>query len=143
MGFTSTMPAIEGQVEQQKLPRLPGMPATGPAPSEVLLLFPSASFNVFEDHFVSTIWSPSAIKETSWRSAWYFHADAETNPGESDPRDDVLKFWLNVRNEDLAAVKAVQQGMESLVAIPHNIRYSPFWEDILQKFHQHIVRAMA
>lgn len=116
------------------LTRVPGMPVTGPAPTELLLLFPTTSLNLLDDHWVQTIWSPVSVKETRWRSTWYF---AEEDDAKRAAQRDVIDFWLKVRGEDLEVVLSTQRGHEVGLGTP--IRFSPFWEYILQYFQRHIV----
>lgn len=137
MGFVSVMPYRESEGRGTALPRVPGMPATGPAPSEIFLLYPSVSLNLIDNHFVRTIWRYDNVRQTSWRSTWHFAPGADRAACE-----EVVGLWLEVRGEDLGAVAAVQAGMESRTDGAVETRYSPFWEPILQHFHLHVARGL-
>ena len=142
MGFRSVMPAENPDHPELALPRLPGMPATGPTPTEIFLMFPNVSFNILENHLVHTIWSFASPRETRWKSTWYFAPGATaTDPGKA-ACEEVVKFWQQVRREDLGAVISVQAGIESRTGHPVETRYSPFWEPILQHFHRRIARGL-
>ena len=74
------------------------------------------------------------MKETRWRSTWYF---AEDEDAQRVAQRDVIDFWLKVRGEDLEVVLSTQRGHEVGLDIP--IRFSPFWEYILQYFQRQVV----
>ena len=142
MGFRSVMPPENPDHPELALPRLPGMPAIGPTPTEIFLMFPNVSFNILENHLVHTIWTIVAPRETRWKSTWYFAPGATATDAGRSMCDDVVKFWQQVRREDLGAVLAVQAGLESRTTEPVETRYSPFWEPILQHFHRRIARGL-
>ncbi|MET4806191.1 aromatic ring-hydroxylating dioxygenase subunit alpha [Limibacillus sp. MBR-115] len=142
MGFRSVMSDDNPDHPPMTLPRVPGMPTEGAAPTEICLLFPSVSLNILDNHFVRTIWTFDSVKETSWKSDWMFAPGAaETEQGKADCNG-VVDFWLDVRKEDLGAVVSVQAGLESKTDFPIQTRYSPFWEPILQHFHLHIAKGL-
>ncbi len=140
MGFRSVMPVEDVDASKPSLPRLPGMPQTGPAPTEIFLMFPNLSCNILDTHLVYTIWNLAAAKETGWKSTWYFAPGAADSQSGKALCNDVVDFWKKVRREDMGAILAVQSGLESRACEPIETRYSPFWEPILQHFHLKIVK---
>jgi choline monooxygenase len=143
MGFRSPMPTAAAEGSGPALPRLPGMPAAGKALSEIFLLFPNVSFNILDNHLVTTIWTYASVKETRWKSTWYFAPGATASASGKALSDNVVVFWEKVRSEDLGAVLAVQAGLESWPSARIETRYSPFWEPILQHFHKRIATGLA
>jgi choline monooxygenase len=140
MGFVGALPSADQSAPAPVLPRVPGMPATGPASTDIFLLFPSTSINMLEDHVVRTIWTPVSATETRWRSAWYFAGD----PGQSETMrkacEDIVAFWHEIRAEDLSAILRVQKGLSSMDSAPKRIRFAPYWEEIVRHFQRHIAR---
>jgi len=127
---------------EMALPRLPGMPESGPAPTEIFLLFPSVSLNILDNHMVRTIWTFGSHKETRWKSTWHFAPGAADSEEGKTLCQDVVDFWDNVRKEDLRAVLSVQAGLQSRTDEPIITRYSPFWEPILQHFHRRLTQGL-
>lgn len=142
MGFRSVVSEDSADHPPMSLPRLPGMPAEGMAPTEIFLMFPSVSLNILDNHFVRTIWRFDSVKETSWKSDWMFAPGAAETPQGKADCDAVVKFWGDVRAEDLGAVLSVQAGLESQANVSIETRYSPFWEPILQHFHLHLGKGL-
>jgi choline monooxygenase len=142
MGFRSVTPEEKPAQAGTNLPRLPGMPSTGPAPTEILLMFPNVSFNIFDNHLVQTIWTLASYKETRWKSSWYFAPGAADSASGRTLCQGVVDFWEKIRREDLGSVLSVQAGLESRTAEPIETRYSPFWEPIIQYFHTRVAKAL-
>jgi choline monooxygenase len=142
MGFTGALPAVGEDGPAPALPRVPGMPSTGPAPADIVLLFPSTSINVMDDHVVRTIWTPVSPTETRWRSAWYFAGDACRSDTMRKTCEEIVEFWHDIRTEDLGALLRVQKGLSSWDSSPKEIKFAPFWEEIVRNFQRHIVRRL-
>ncbi len=140
MGFTGALPANSAAEPSPVLQRVPGMPTTGPGPVDIMLLFPSTTINVLEDHVVRTIWTPISPTQTRWRSAWYFVGDASKSDAMRATCDSIVAFWHEIRSEDLGALLRVQKGLSSWDSSAKEIRFSPFWEEILRYFQRHIAR---
>lgn len=138
MGFSSVMPEDVDDHPEIALKRLPGMPATGKAPTEIFLIFPNLSVNILDNHLVRTIWTPVSPDETRWRSSWYFAPGTSDTDSGRRLGNDVIAFWEKVRSEDLRAVISVQAGLKSQTGAAIATRYSPFWEPILQHFHARV-----
>lgn len=143
MGFVGALPDGDDDEGEAPLPRVPGMPATGPAPSEIFLLFPTTSINVMDNHVVRTIWTPVSTTQTRWRSTWYFAPQVFASDTMRKACDEIVKFWHVVRDEDLAAVLAVQKGHASWDSSPKEIQFSPFWEEIVRNFQRHVAERLA
>ena len=142
MGFRSVMPEDNPDHPSLDIPRLPGMPGDGVAPTEIFLLFPLVSMNILDNHLVRTIWTPVSHLETRWRSTWHFAPGAADTEEGAKQCDSIVDFWISVREEDLDAVMAVQRGMESIVPPTVQTRYSPFWEPILVHFHRKVAQSL-
>jgi choline monooxygenase len=143
MGFTGVLPSAgTSDSAASILPRIPGMPPSGPASADIVLLFPLTTINILDDHVVRTIWTPISATETRWRSAWYFVDDALESEAGRAACQQIVEFWHEIRSEDLAALLRVQRGLSSWDSAPKEIRFAPFWEEIVQYFQRHIVRRL-
>jgi choline monooxygenase len=142
MGFEGILPDDDDSAVSP-LPRVPGMPETGPASSDIFLLFPATSINVMDTHIVRTIWTPVSVSQTRWRSCWYFAPEVQKDKNLRKLADEIVAFWHEVRQEDLAAVLAVQKGLSSFEVAPTEIRFSPFWEEIVRHFQRHVAERLA
>jgi choline monooxygenase len=142
MGFVGVLPSAVENAPAPLLPRIPGMPATGPASTDIFLLFPTTSINMLEDHVVRTLWTPISVTETRWRSAWYFATDPSQSEAVRKTCEDIVAFWHEIRAEDLSALLRVQKGLSSMDSSAKPIRLSPYWEKIVRHFQRHIVRRL-
>lgn len=143
MGMRSVVPADVDDHPDLSLPRLPGMPLDGPTPTYIFLLFPSVSINVLDNHVVRTIWSAHSPAETRWRSTWYFTGEAVESERHQAECQEIVDFWKAVRGEDQGVVTLVQRGHQSLGPGPREVRFSPFWDDLLLHFQRHLVKALS
>lgn len=143
MGFTGLLPASSEKAVASPLARLPGMPPTGAVPNDIFLLFPATAINVLEDHVVRTIWTPVSATETRWRSAWYFASDAQASEDVHRACTEIVDFWLEIRGEDLSAIRRVQRGLSSAGASAQAMKFSPFWEESVRHFQRHIARRLS
>jgi hypothetical protein len=105
-------------------------------------LFPSVSINIMDTYVVHTLWEPLSLKQTRWRSTWYFPTEIVADEKSRDACQRIVDFWMIIRGEDLAAVRRVQRGLESWDSAPRNIRFSPYWEEIVRHFQRHVVRTL-
>lgn len=142
MGFIGILPDGEEDKPLGALPRVPGMPETGPAVPDIFLMFPSTSINVMEDHIVRTLWTPVSPTETHWRSCWYFAPDAADDPALRKVCDEAVAFWLEIRHEDAPLVEEVQAGLSAWHPTPRNTVFSPYWEAIVRHFQQQVVNGL-
>ena len=142
MGFEGVLPDADEEGSEQTLPRVPGMPTNGPCSADIFLLFPTTSINVMDTHVVRTIWTPVSVTETRWRSAWYFAESAVQSDAMRKICDEIVDFWHDVRREDLGAILRVQKGLSSWDSSPKEIKFAPFWEEIVRYFQRHIVREL-
>lgn len=142
MGFEGVLPDSKPEQSDDELPRIAGMPTSGPASTDIFLMFPCTSINVMDTHVVRTLWEPISLKETRWRSTWYFPAEVVDDPKYRKACQDIMDFWMSIRAEDLVAVRAVQRGMESWNSAAREIKFSPYWEEILRHFQMQVVKAV-
>ena len=142
MGFVGLLTEGAGGAPSGPLPRVPGMPETGPAVPDIFLLFPNASINVMEDHIVRTIWTPVSPTETHWRSCWYFAPAVADDPAKKKAAEDEVAFWLEIRHEDAPLVEEVQAGLQAWHPTARNTVFSPYWEAIVQHFQKQVVAKM-
>ena len=143
MGFAGVLPSKDDDAAASPLRRIPGMPASGKATTDIFLLFPTTSVNVLEDHVVRTIWTPISAEETRWRSAWYFATDPHSSEAARKACADTVDFWHEIRGEDLSAITRVQKGLSSIGFPGKPSRFSPFWEEIVRHFQRHVARRLA
>jgi choline monooxygenase len=142
MGFEGVLPDTNSDNGGDGLPRIAGMPQTGPVSSDIFLLFPATSINVMETHLVRTLWEPTSLKQTRWRSAWYFPTEVVNDPKYRETCEEIIDFWLTIRSEDLRVVLSIQRGLESWDSAFREIKFSPYWEEIVRHFQRHVVRAL-
>lgn len=147
MGFAGSLPQVSKETPETGdpapvLPRVPGMPSTGPASADIVLLFPTTTINVMDDHVVRTIWTPVSSTETRWRSAWYFLPEALQSEPLRKACQEIVDFWHEIRAEDLSALLRVQKGLSSWDSSPSQIKFSPFWEEIVRYFQSHVVKRL-
>lgn len=142
MGFEGVLPDSKPEDNADELPRIAGMPKTGPASTDIFLMFPCTSINVMDTHVVRTLWEPASLKQTRWRSTWYFPAEVVDDAKYHKACQDIVDFWMTIRGEDLGAVLSIQRGLESWDSAARNIKFSPYWEEIVRHFQRHVVRAL-
>jgi hypothetical protein len=80
------------------------------------------------------------VETTRWHSSWYLVDDSATDDEHRGARDEMIRYWLQLRGEDRAVLSLMQQGRHSPVA--DDLRLSPFWEGPILHFHRKIVDAM-
>lgn len=141
MGFEGVLPVGNGD-DPGPLPRVPGMPATGPASADIFLLFPSTTINVMDNHVVRTIWTPVSATETRWRAAWYFMPEVFGSDAMQKVCNEIVEFWHVVRKEDLLPQLATQKALTSWDSSPKEVQFSSFWEEIVLYFQRHVVRRL-
>ncbi|HXA69427.1 MAG TPA: aromatic ring-hydroxylating dioxygenase subunit alpha [Stellaceae bacterium] len=103
-------------------------------------LFPNTQISLFGSLALRTLWVPTGVETTRWHSSWYLVDDSATDDEHRGARDEMIRYWLQLRGEDRAVLSLMQQGRHSPVA--DDLRLSPFWEGSILHFHRKIVDAL-
>jgi len=104
-------------------------------------VFPNTQISLFGSLALRTLWVPTGVETTRWHSSWYLVDGAATDDEHRAARDEMMRYWLQLRGEDRAVLTLMQRGRRSPVA--DDLRLSPFWEGAILHFHRKIVDAMA
>ncbi len=116
--------------------------AVGGARTDSLcFLFPNTQISLFGSLALRTLWVPTGVETTRWHSSWYLIDDSATDDAHRAAREEMIRYWLQLRGEDRAVLALMQQGRRSPVA--DDLMLSPFWEGGILHFHRKIVDAMA
>ena len=103
-------------------------------------VFPNTQISLFGSLALRTLWVPTGVETTRWHSSWYLVDGAATGAEHQAARAEMIRYWLQLRGEDLRVLKLMQQGRHSPVA--DDLKLSPFWEDSILHFHRKIVERM-
>ncbi|HKF73346.1 MAG TPA: aromatic ring-hydroxylating dioxygenase subunit alpha [Stellaceae bacterium] len=103
-------------------------------------VFPNTQISLFGGLALRTLWVPTGVETTLWHSSWYLVDGAATDDANRAAREEMMRYWLQLRGEDRAVLTLMQQGRRSPVA--DDLRLSPFWEGAILHFHRKIVDAM-
>jgi len=114
---------------------------TEPRTDHLCFLFPNTQIALFGGLAVHTLWIPMGLEHTRWHSSWYLVDDAATDEEHRQAREEMIRYWLQLRGEDRGVLTLMQQGRRSPVA--DDLKLSPFWEGAILHFHRKIVDAMA
>ena len=104
-------------------------------------VFPNTQISLFGSLALRTLWVPIDVETTRWHSSWYLVDDAATDEEHREAREEMIRYWLQLRGEDRGVLTLMQQGRRSPVA--DDLKLSPFWEGAILHFHRKIVDAMA
>jgi phenylpropionate dioxygenase-like ring-hydroxylating dioxygenase large terminal subunit len=104
-------------------------------------VFPNTQISLFGSLALRTLWVPTGVETTRWHSSWYLVDGAATDDEHRAAREEMMRYWLQLRGEDRAVLTLMQQGRRSPVA--DDLRLSPFWEGAILHFHRKIVDAIA
>ena len=123
-------------------PLVPLRPSAGNAArtDHLCFLFPNTQISLFGSLALRTLWVPTGVETTRWHSSWYLVDDSATDDEHRGARDEMIRYWLQLRGEDRAVLSLMQQGRHSPVA--DDLRLSPFWEGSILHFHRKIVDAL-
>jgi choline monooxygenase len=103
-------------------------------------VFPNTQISLFGGLALRTLWVPTGVETTRWHSSWYLVDGAATDAEHQGARAEMIRYWLQLRGEDLRVLRLMQQGRRSPVA--DDLKLSPFWEGAILHFHRKIVDAM-
>ena len=104
-------------------------------------VFPNTQISLFGSLALRTLWVPTDVETTRWHSSWYLVDGSATDAEHKGAREEMIRYWLQLRGEDRAVLTLMQQGRRSPLA--DDLKLSPFWEGAILHFHRKIVDAMA
>ncbi|MEA2316154.1 MAG: choline monooxygenase [Solirubrobacteraceae bacterium] len=116
----------------------PKMDTTGVVPKTFFdLVWPSTTFNVFggPSNLLLYFFEPVTTGRTYGEFHYFFGDDAD-----AEYREDLIRFFDEVGNEDLQLVESVQAGLES-GAVP-NGRLMPDTEFLIQTYQRRVYEAL-
>lgn len=114
-------------------PLAPGV-AEGDRRDSLCFLFPNAQFNMFGGLSVRTIWTALAPDRTEWRSTWYLVDDCAADDSFAQVRDEIIRSWREIREEDRRVIELMQAGRRTRMTPP--VIFVPFWEQTALRFQQ-------
>ena len=114
--------------------------AGGARTDSLCFLFPNTQISLFGSLALRTLWVPTGVDTTRWYSSWYLVDESATDEAHRAARDEMIRYWLQLRGEDRAVLTLMQQGRHSPVA--DDLKLSPFWEGGILHFHRKIVDMM-
>jgi choline monooxygenase len=123
-------------------PLVPLRPNAGNAArtDHLCFVFPNTQISLFGSLALRTLWVPTGVETTRWHSSWYLVDGAATDDEHRGAREEMIRYWLQLRGEDRGVLSLMQRGRHSPVA--DDLRLSPFWEGAILHFHRKIVDAM-
>ena len=113
----------------------------GARTDHLCFVFPNTQISLFGSLALRTLWVPTGVETTRWHSSWYLVDGAASDAQHHGARAEMIRYWLQLRGEDLRVLKLMQQGRRSPVA--DDLKLSPFWEGAILHFHRKIVDALA
>jgi choline monooxygenase len=114
--------------------------AAEPRTDHLCFVFPNTQIALFGGLAVRTLWVPMGVEHTRWHTAWYLVDGAASDDEHKSAREEMIRYWLQLRGEDKSVLSLMQQGRRSPVA--DDLKLSPFWETPILHFHRKIVEAM-
>lgn len=112
----------------------------GARTDHLTFVFPNTQISLFGSLALRTLWVPTGIDTTRWYSSWYLVDGSATDDEHRAARDEMVRYWLQLRAEDKSVLTLMQQGRRSPVA--DDLKLSPFWEGAILHFHRKIVDAL-
>ena len=103
-------------------------------------VFPNTQISLFGSLALRTLWVPTGPETSRWHSSWYLVGEAATGDTHRAAREEMMRYWLQLRGEDRNVLALMQQGRRSPVA--DDLKLSPFWEAPILHFHRKIVDTM-
>jgi choline monooxygenase len=103
-------------------------------------VFPNTQISLFGSLAVRTLWVPMSVEHTRWHTSWYLVDGAASDEEHRPAREEMVRYWLQLRGEDRGVLSLMQQGRRSPVA--DDLKLSPFWEGPILHFHRKIVDAV-
>lgn len=103
-------------------------------------LFPNTQLSLFGSVAMRTIWVPLAVDQTQWRSSWYLVDRAATDDEDAEAREEMARYWDELREEDRLVLARMQQGRRSPAA--DDLKLSPFWDGLILHFQRKVVDAL-
>jgi choline monooxygenase len=113
----------------------------GARTDHLCFVFPNTQISLFGSLSLRTLWVPAGVETTRWHSSWYLVDGAATDDPHRGAREEMIRYWLQLRGEDRSVLTLMQQGRHSPVA--DDLKLSPFWEGAILHFHRKIVDALA
>ena len=129
-------------VEKDALPVFPGLPDGAAWRGNFMMIFPNVGFTVLADHFDSFIMLPETPTRSWLHSALYFVGDEALTPRFEAARQKVREAWDLIGEQDVPVARRVQanQFARDAAGIPN--RFSPVWENAIQRFQQLVVEGI-
>jgi phenylpropionate dioxygenase-like ring-hydroxylating dioxygenase large terminal subunit len=112
----------------------------GARTDHLCFVFPNTQISLFGSLALRTLWVPTGAETTRWHSSWYLVDGSATDDEHRAARDEMVRYWLQLRAEDKRVLTLMQQGRRSPVA--NDLKLSPFWEGGILHFHRKIVDCM-
>jgi choline monooxygenase len=114
--------------------------AAAPRTDHLCFVFPNTQISLFGSLAVRTLWVPMSVEHTRWHTSWYLVDGAAIDDEHRPAREEMVRYWLQLRGEDRGVLSLMQQGRRSPVA--DDLKLSPFWEGAILHFHRKMVDAM-
>ena len=129
-------------IEKDALPVFPDLPEDAAWRGNFMMIFPNVGFTVLADHFDSFIMLPETPTRSWLRSALYFVGDEALAPRFEATRQKVREAWDLIGAQDLPIAARVQANLFARDAAGIPNRFSPVWENAIQRFQQLVVESI-
>ncbi len=123
-----------------ELPRFPGLSNSQQTLAEYISVFPNATVGLHANHVWTVFFDPLAPDRTLERMEIYYLDDRVAEPAYEPVRQELLRLWLNVFQEDQGAVEALQRGRAS-PAYRGGV-FSPARDGAPHHFHRWVARSL-
>lgn len=129
-------------LEKDALPVFPDLPEGAAWRGNFMMIFPNVGYTVLADHFDIFITLPEAPTHSYMRGALYFVGDEALTPRFEEARQKVREAWDLIGDQDTPIAERVQANQFARDAAGIANRFSPVWENAIQRFQQLVVEGI-
>ena len=122
------------------LPALPGIEGFDAESARFAWIFPNLALNVMPNHVFLLLVRPTAAGRTEEVAYLLTHAGAREAPGADQEIDELMRFWDEVNQEDIAIVERVQDGLSNLAYTGGRMCYR--FEESVHRFENMVIDRM-
>ena len=124
------------------LPVFPGLSEDANWRGNFMMMFPNVGYSVLPDHLDIFIMLPETPTRSWMRGALYFVGDEALSADREPARQRVREAWNLIGEQDAPIAECVQanQFARDAAGIPN--RFSPVWENAIQRFQQLVIEGI-
>ncbi len=121
------------------LPKLRSRSGKPTLENYVFNVFPTGTVLITDDHVMLGMLLPDGPASTKVELHLYYDGDAAHGPGHEAARAQSLARWREVLPQDFQFIEGTQATIDARDAAGIRTRFSPYWEEPVQRFQQMVL----